>query len=70
MNFKRDQSNNTFKFGTELCFTNQRHQNDRVKTGHRNYKNVTGNVVGQIRCNLSMLTLVVSVITTLGFNHP
>ena len=50
MSFKRDQSNNTSKFGTELCFTNQRHQNDRVKTGHRNYKNVTGNVAGQIHC--------------------
>lgn len=31
---KRDQSNDTYKFGTELCFTNQRNQNDRVKTGH------------------------------------
>ena len=37
MSFKRDQSNNTFKFGTELCFTNQRNQ-DRTQ----NYKNVTG----------------------------
>jgi len=33
-------------------------------------KNVTGNVAGQIHCNLSMLTLEVSVITALGFNHP
>ena len=36
MSFKRDQSNNTIKFGTELCFTNQQNQKDWVKTGHRN----------------------------------
>ena len=35
MSFERDQSNNTSKFGAELCFTNQRNQNDQVKTGHR-----------------------------------
>jgi len=28
MSFKRDQSNNTSKFGTEVYFTNQQNQNE------------------------------------------
>ena len=63
---KRDQSNDTYKFGTELCFTNQRNQNDRVKTGHTVIKSDRKCGTGQIRSNLSMLTLEVSVITALG----